>query len=86
MTMQLMPLVIFWAIVTAFIVCVHPHAQTNEEAALTLRIDINLTRHLVAVHPPELGIIQRLKHIADEIPFSSSFQILAADPRSGCIF
>jgi hypothetical protein len=27
-----------------------------------------LLSHLVAVHPPELGIIQRLKHIADQIP------------------
>ena len=45
-----------------------------------------LLSHLVAVHPPELGIIQRLKHIADQIPLSSRLQILATDPRSGCIF
>jgi hypothetical protein len=45
-----------------------------------------LLSHLVAVHLPELGIIQRLKHILDQIPLSSSFQILAADPCFGCIF
>jgi hypothetical protein len=45
-----------------------------------------LLSHLVAVHLPELGIIQRLKYILDQITLSSSFQILAADPYFGCIF
>jgi len=45
-----------------------------------------LFSHLVAVHLLELGSIQRLKHIADQIPASSNFQILAADPCFGCIF
>jgi hypothetical protein len=38
------------------------------------------------LHLPELGVVQRLKHIADQISLSSSFQILAADPCSGRIF
>jgi hypothetical protein len=45
-----------------------------------------LISQLVAVHLPELGSIQRLKHVADQIALSSSFQILAADPCLGCIF
>jgi hypothetical protein len=49
------------------------------------RTSIFLVSQLVAVHVPELGSIQRLKHIADQIPLDSSFQILAADPRSGCV-
>jgi len=37
------------------------------------RTAILLVSHLVAVHLPELGSIQRLKHIADQIPLNSSF-------------
>lgn len=50
------------------------------------RTSIFLISQLVAVHLPELGSIQRLKHVADQNAFSSSFQILAADPCLGCIF
>ena len=41
-----------------------------------------LVSQLIAVNLPKLGSFQRLKHIADQIPLSSSFQVLAADPLS----
>ena len=54
--------------------------------ALRIEIIIFLASQLVAVHLPELRVVQRLKHVADQIPLSSSFQILATDPCFGCIF
>jgi hypothetical protein len=44
-----------------------------------------LVSQLVAVHVPKFSSIQRLKHIADQIPLNRSFQIVAADPRFGCL-
>jgi hypothetical protein len=43
-------------------------------------------RPLVTANLPELSGIQRLKHIADQIAFYDSFQILFADPCFGCMF
>jgi hypothetical protein len=41
-------------------------------------------RPLVAANLPELSGIQGLKHIADQIAFYHSFQVLVAYPCLGC--
>jgi len=58
-------------------------AAASRRPGLSKNLNVS---QLVAVHLPELGSIQRLKHVADQIPLSSSFQILATDPCFGCIF
>jgi len=60
-----------------------PHCRLGLRSTRSI---ILLLSHLLAVHLSEFCVIQRLKHIADQISLSSSLQILAADPCSGCIF
>jgi hypothetical protein len=53
---------------------------------MALEASIFFLASQLVLHLPELGGIQSLKHVAHQTPLNSSFQILAADPRFGCIF